>query len=207
MIIDQLPAITTPVQNGDEMPIERGTSTYKIDYNSLATAILNRIDAGSLSGSPSMLVSLASTTVASVMQASPRPGVTGTLPVNHGGTNATTATAARNNLGVYSKTETDSAIASSSMLNNGLVQFGRQAIANLAANAQTEVTVTLPTNYNGGDRYAAIVQPVVYTRADYIHCIIRSKTATGFVVRVYNASSSAITDAYLDWATFGLPAT
>lgn len=44
-----------------------------------------------LSSSPSMLVNLGSTTAASVMQAAPRPGVTGTLPIANGGTGATTA--------------------------------------------------------------------------------------------------------------------
>lgn len=52
-----------------------------------------------LTASPSMLVNLASTTAANVLQASPRPGVTGTLPIGNGGTGATTAAAARANLG------------------------------------------------------------------------------------------------------------
>ena len=37
-IIDTLPALTTPT-TGDELPIERGTTVYKIDYNQLAAAI------------------------------------------------------------------------------------------------------------------------------------------------------------------------
>lgn len=47
-----------------------------------------------LTSSPSMLVNLGSTSAASVMQASPRPGVTGTLPVANGGSGATTAASA-----------------------------------------------------------------------------------------------------------------
>jgi hypothetical protein len=44
-----------------------------------------------LSASPSLLTDLASTAAASVLQASPRPGVTGVLPVANGGTGASTA--------------------------------------------------------------------------------------------------------------------
>ena len=43
-----------------------------------------------LTASPSMLVNLASTTAANVLAASPRPGVTGVLPVANGGTGSST---------------------------------------------------------------------------------------------------------------------
>ena len=55
-----------------------------------------------LSASPSILINLGSTTAANVMQASPRPGVTGTLPVANGGTGASSASGARTNLGLGS---------------------------------------------------------------------------------------------------------
>lgn len=50
------------------------------------------------SNSPSLLVNLESTTAADVIQDSPRPGVTGTLPIGSGGTGAITAAGARTNL-------------------------------------------------------------------------------------------------------------
>ena len=45
-----------------------------------------------LSASPSMLTNLGSTTADTILKASPRPGVTGTLGVNHGGTGVATIT-------------------------------------------------------------------------------------------------------------------
>ena len=49
-----------------------------------------------LTASPSMLTNLGSTTAANVLQASPRPGVTGTLGVGNGGTGKTTGADAAN---------------------------------------------------------------------------------------------------------------
>lgn len=80
MIINDLPTLSSP-QTGDELPIERGTNTYKIDYDALATAIISKL------GDP--------------------------VDVTHGGTRATSASAARTNLSVYSKSETSAAIAQS----------------------------------------------------------------------------------------------
>lgn len=51
-----------------------------------------------------MLVNLASTSAASVFAASPRPGVTGTLPVTRGGTGVTTLDALKTTLGISSAT-------------------------------------------------------------------------------------------------------
>lgn len=43
MIIDGLPALTTPT-TGDEMPIERGTATYKVTLDNLSKAIVSLLD-------------------------------------------------------------------------------------------------------------------------------------------------------------------
>lgn len=51
-----------------------------------------------LTSSPSMLTNLASTAAATIMQASPRPGVTGTLPIGNGGTGGTSRLTAQRNL-------------------------------------------------------------------------------------------------------------
>ena len=47
MIIDNLASLPSTITTGDELPVERGTTTYKIDYNALAAAILARLGAGS----------------------------------------------------------------------------------------------------------------------------------------------------------------
>jgi len=43
MIIDSLPALATPT-TGDEMPIERGTATYKVTLDNLSKAIISQLD-------------------------------------------------------------------------------------------------------------------------------------------------------------------
>ena len=53
-----------------------------------------------ITSNPSMLVNLASTSADSVFKASPRPGVTGTLPLSRGGLGATTAAGGRSTLGL-----------------------------------------------------------------------------------------------------------
>ena len=72
MIIDNLTSLPSTITTGDELPVERGTTTYKIDYNALASAILARLGAGS----------------------------DNIVDVAHGGTDAATAAAARTNLGI-----------------------------------------------------------------------------------------------------------
>ncbi|WOF23852.1 hypothetical protein N8K70_03990 [Microbacterium betulae] len=59
---------------------------------------------------PSLLVNLESGAAASPMTASPRPGVTGTLPIGKGGTGGATAAAARTALGVPSSDAVTAAI-------------------------------------------------------------------------------------------------
>lgn len=53
-----------------------------------------------ITSNPSMLVNLGSTSADSVFKASPRPGVTGTLPLSRGGLGATTAAGGRSTLGL-----------------------------------------------------------------------------------------------------------
>lgn len=57
-----------------------------------------------LTSSPSLLVNLGSTSAASVLQATPRPGITGTLGASHGGTGQTSLQATRNAMGLGNTT-------------------------------------------------------------------------------------------------------
>lgn len=54
-----------------------------------------------LDASPSMLVNLASKNAANVLQASPKPGVTGVLGLKNGGTGSDNAIEACKNLGIF----------------------------------------------------------------------------------------------------------
>lgn len=42
-IIDDFPTLSSSPTTGDELPIERGTTTYKIDYDALASAIISKL--------------------------------------------------------------------------------------------------------------------------------------------------------------------
>lgn len=83
------------------------TATGGLDLNTL---VKNALEA--LTGEPSMLVNLASTNAADVFEESPRPGVTGTLPISRGGTGYTSNPTIRVNLG---STSTDTLFGSSSV--------------------------------------------------------------------------------------------
>lgn len=86
---------------------EEGTEDYDVrmgitSSNTTFSKPVNVASGGTgLTASPSMLINLGSTTAANVLQASPRPGITGTLAVAHGGTGATSASAARTKLGAF----------------------------------------------------------------------------------------------------------
>ena len=74
---------------------EEGTEDYDVrmgitSSNTTFTKPVNVASGGTgLTTNPSMLTNLGSTTAANVLQASPRPGITGTLAVGHGGTGIT----------------------------------------------------------------------------------------------------------------------
>lgn len=74
MIINGLPVLPAPAA-GDEIPIERGTTTYKIDYATLAAAIVARgVGASYSADGPVATVNFAGTTK-SLCSVSIPPGV------------------------------------------------------------------------------------------------------------------------------------
>jgi len=73
---------------------ELSTVNLRMGADSITTGVLPIARGGTgLIVNPSMLINLESTTAADVFQASPRPGIVGTLPIGYGGTGNTTGTA------------------------------------------------------------------------------------------------------------------
>ena len=73
-------------------------STLSTQLDSLGDPVTVAHGGTGLTASPSLLVNLDSTSAANVLQASPRPGVYGTLPIAQGGTGATTLNETRETL-------------------------------------------------------------------------------------------------------------
>lgn len=91
MQITSLPA-TTNLSANDVLAVEVNGITYKITASNLAgilqtlSGTLPIAQGGTgMTASPSLQVNLASSSAANVLQASPRPGVTGILPLANGG--------------------------------------------------------------------------------------------------------------------------
>lgn len=116
-----------------------------------------------LSASPSLLVNLATTSAVNVLQASPRPGVTGTLPtanggtgrtdgkavnvtgtvaVGNGGTGSTTAAGARTNLGIANAVTAEG--------NSGIWHYRKYTNGYAEAWCNTTVTLSGMTKDNWG---------------------------------------------------------
>lgn len=97
-----------------------------------------------LTASPSMLTNLGSTTAADILTASPRPGITGTLAVGHGGTGRATITAnavLAGNTTSAVKMITTASGALFATAANGAASFGTLPIAQ-GGTGQTAVTGT-----------------------------------------------------------------
>lgn len=81
----------------------KAASTHNHSASNITSGTLGTARGGTgIAVNPSMLVNLGSTTTANVFATSPRPGITGTLSISHGGTGATSASAARTALGACS---------------------------------------------------------------------------------------------------------
>ena len=107
MQITSLPATSTLGAN-DVLVVEINGVTYKILASTLASMLQSigsplAADKGGtgLTASPSLLTNLASTSAANVLQASPRPGVTGVLPLANGGLGKDFSAAASANAGFH----------------------------------------------------------------------------------------------------------
>ena len=81
---------------------------------------------------------------------------------------------------------------------NRKIYAGRKQVT-IAANAQTEVEITLPVNFSGGSDYIAIANVNYYgTAKDLSGVLIRNQLATSFWCRIYNAGTNNL-DAQINW--------
>lgn len=80
------------------------------------------------------------------------------------------------------------------------MQGGQVTGITLAANSQTEVTVTLKHAFASGTDYVAVASVEYYSNPQLLSAvIIRSKAFNSFVCRIYNSSSNSETDVKLNW--------
>lgn len=137
--------------------------------NALEDAFPVTVDRGGtgLTSTPSLLTNLASTSAAGIFQASPRPGVTGVLPITNGGTGATAKATALANLGgmpLLSYTSSDSWVSDNPNLTH---------IENIYAYAGKNAIVEC--NYTGSNyKFIAIVD---WGNANYGGMLILSQRA------------------------------
>ena len=81
---------------------ELSYSGHTHSASNITSGILTTTRGGTgITSNPSMLVNLSSTSAASVFASSPRPGITGTLPVSKGGTGVTSLDELKNALGLH----------------------------------------------------------------------------------------------------------
>lgn len=233
-IIDDFPALSGSPTTGDELPIERGTATYKIDYDALATAIIAKIgtrnsgattaaatkgrlgigtaaqdfqvvssgSAGQLYGGSAVVNNSAntdfngkrvllmlmndglllwnSTDGASIWR------MTTPVPITQGGTNATTASAARSNLGAVAHTDIVPA-------------SGTESIGTISAGGYGSVTVSIGTTLSSTN-YIVITDVVTGN----VTVGIQNKTTTTFDLYYRNVTGSDATGT-VRWAIVMLP--
>lgn len=106
------PYSLTVQNNGTTVASYDGSAAKTANFTnatSSADGLMSKTDKAKLDGiasSPSMLTNLGSTAAANVFQASPRPGVTGVLPIANGGTGASSLEGLRSNLDIETTLDT-----------------------------------------------------------------------------------------------------
>ena len=114
-------SLGTPSAMGSNWSVATDDGEIEITGTISGSTTLTLVFGVGFSVAPTILTDLSSTTPDNILKSSPRPGVTGTLPIASGGTGAASASAARTALDVYSKSETTSAISQSTAYTTGSV--------------------------------------------------------------------------------------
>lgn len=158
------------------------TATGGLDLN---TYVKNALVA--LTDEPSMLVNLASSTAADVFEESPRPGVTGTLPIAHGGTGYTSNPSIRVNL---SSTSTDTLFGSSSVTpgvtGTLAVARGGTGVTSLSALA------TSLSSYLGGNDFDIYVGSKVVNGSDAWQTLFTSSQYRSLTGHTFSQSADVV---------------
>lgn len=111
--------------------VKAARTDHKHSANAITDGVLPVSHGGTgLSESPSMLVNLGATTADDVLKTSPRPGITGTLGIDNGGTGAITAAGAVENIVDGQDIEPNSVNAQSVMTSNGILTYGSVTAGN-----------------------------------------------------------------------------
>jgi hypothetical protein len=107
-----------------------------------------------------MLVNLGSTTAANVFTASPKPGISGTLPIDHGGTGASSAKNARSNLELgYLKANFKLDIDSGTTGTITIPASARGILIGMSVTAAQHFACTIVTTSGGAVRMGQILAP------------------------------------------------
>lgn len=143
-----------------------------------------------LTSAPSLLVNLASTTASSPLSATPRPGITGTLGLAHGGTGGTTAAAARTNLGVLANSTYHNSNTHQVKVGDWQVATGFISHRQVADKAVATATANFGFTFDSAP--IVFLQDSVnheaYSAGGWTGYSARSVTTTNFIANMYNGA-------------------
>ena len=196
---------------------EEGTEDYDVrmgitSSNTTFSKPVNVASGGTgLTKSPSMLTNLGSTTAANVLQASPRPGITGTLSVGHGGTGITSNPSLQVNLasgsaasvftsaprpgvtGILPVSHGGTGVNSETAFKNKIVEYSQ------TSNAFTNLGFTVKVDYNDLAPLGHVINQV-WSAGDYFYYV--ETYSSPFYIRSINQSgvSSVTSSSYANYS-------